>query len=184
MKHDLRTEIKTKLASLGEEGLKEKSAALELRFLESPEFNVADSILVYISFQKEPETREVIKKALALKKKVYAPKVEGDFICVCELHSLDNLKPGKFGIHEPSGETKCDVREFDLVIVPGLAFDLHGNRLGRGGGFYDRLLSSTNAEFIAFAFEEQIVPAIPTLEHDIKVHKIFTDKRVIECQEK
>jgi len=181
-KDGLRKEIKERLSRLSEEVLKAKSAAIEKRFLESPEFNFSQSLLAYVSLPGEPETRGVIKRALELKKKVYAPKVEGDYVCVCELSGLDRLRPGRFGIHEPPGETRCDVREFDLVIVPGLAFDLHGNRLGRGGGFYDRLLSSTNAEFIAFAFEEQVVKKVPVQEHDVRVHKIFTDERMIECE--
>ena len=181
-KDGLRKQIKEKLSKLSDEELRAKSALLERRFLESPEFNSAESMLIYVSLPREPETRGVIKKALELKKRVYAPKVEGDYVCVCELHSLDRLRPGRFGIYEPPGEAKCDLREFDIVIVPGLAFDIHGNRLGRGGGFYDRLLSSINARFIGFAFEEQIVNRVPALEHDVRVHKIFTDTRVIECE--
>jgi len=180
-KDGLRKQIKERLSRLSSEELKAKSAALEKRFLESPEFNSSQSLLVYISLPEEPETRGIVKKSLELKKKVYAPKLDGDYICVCELHGLDKLKPGHFGIYEPPGDAKCDLREFDLVIVPGLAFDIHGNRLGRGGGFYDKLLSSLTGEFIAFAFDEQIVNRVPTLEHDVRVHKIFTDARVIDC---
>ena len=183
-KDGLRGKIKEGIAALSPEELHSKSLALEQRFLASPEFEAANSILAYVAMKTEPETRNVIKRALELKKKVYAPKVDGDFVCVCELHGLEKLKPGRFGIHEPPGEARCELRRFDVVIVPGLAFDIHGNRLGRGGGFYDRLLASTEGEFIAFAFDEQVVSEVPTQEHDIRVHKIFTDKQVVECRKK
>jgi len=183
-KKNLRNEMKAKLAQLKPEELKSKSALLEKKFIESPEFEAADSLLIYVAMDSEPETRGIIAEALRTGKRVFAPKVEGDFICVCQLHSLTHLKPGKFGIHEPPGETKCDLREFDAVIIPGMAFDLHGGRLGRGGGFYDRLLSSTSGEFIGFAFDEQVVAEVPKMEHDVHVHKIFTDKRVVECKAK
>lgn len=181
-KRNLRNEMTGLLSKLKPEELKAKSLALERRFLGSPEFEAADSILIYVAMNSEPETRGIISEALRRGKKVFAPKVEGDFICVCRLHSLSHLSLGKFGIHEPPGEAKCDAREFDLVVIPGLAFDLKGNRLGRGGGFYDRLLSSTSGEFMAFAFDEQVVDEVPNMEHDIRVHKIFTDKKVIECR--
>jgi len=183
-KRDLRAEIKGRLARLKPEELHGKSLALEQRFLESPEFEAADSILIYVAVNSEPETRKIIGEALRGKKQVFAPKVEGDFICVCRVHSLAHLSPGKFGIHEPPGEAKCDLREFDVVVIPGLAFDLKGNRLGRGGGFYDRLLSSTSGDFIGFCFDEQVVGDVPNLEHDVRVHKIFTDRRVVECRGK
>lgn len=183
-KKNLRAEMKAKLAKLGPEGLKAKSEALERKFIESPEFEAADSMLIYVAMNSEPETRKIISEALKRGKAVYAPKVEGEFICVCRLHSLAHLSPGKFGIHEPPGEAKCELRQFDAVVIPGLAFDLRGGRLGRGGGFYDRLLSSMSGDFIGFCFDEQVVDEVPKMEHDIHVHKIFTDARVIECREK
>ena len=93
MKHGMRGEIKSKVAALTPEGLHAKSLAIEKRFLESSEFESADSILIYVAMKTEPETRNVIKRALELKKKVYAPKVEGDFVCVCQVHGLEKLKP-------------------------------------------------------------------------------------------
>ncbi len=183
-KKNLRNEMKAKLAKLKPEELKAKSEALEKKFAESPEFEAADSILIYVATSSEPETRKIISEALKRTKAVFVPKVEGDFICVCRLHALEQLLPGKFGIHEPPGEAKCELKQFDVVVIPGLAFDLHGGRLGRGGGFYDRLLSSLSGNFIGFCFDEQVVGEVPKMEHDMHVHKIFTDERVIECRKK
>jgi 5-formyltetrahydrofolate cyclo-ligase len=183
-KKNLRNEMKARLAKLKPEELKAKSEALERRFIESPEFEAADSMLIYVAMSSEPETRKIIAEALKRKKAVFAPKVEGDFICVCRLHSLEHLSPGKFGIHEPPGEAKCELKQFGVIVIPGLAFDLRGGRLGRGGGFYDRLLSSVSGDFIGFCFDEQVVDEVPKMEHDVHVHKIFTDERVIECRKK
>lgn len=180
-KRAMREKMKGLLSAIPAASLHEKSAALESRFLSSPEFISARSLLVYVSLPNEPETRGIIKRALELKKSVYAPKVEGDDICVCRLHGLSGLSPGRFGISEPPGEAKCELREFDVAIVPGLAFDLKGNRLGRGGGFYDRLLAVTKGELVGFAFDEQVVDKVPSAGHDVKVEKVFTDKRVVGC---
>ena len=178
----LRKRMRETLSGIPAAGLREKSLEIGRRLASSREFAEAGSILAYVSLPGEPETRGIIKKALRLKKAVYAPKVEGDSVCVCRLHGLEGLKPGRFGICEPPGEARCGVHEFGLVLVPGLAFDPRGRRLGRGGGFYDRLLSEASGEFAALAFDEQVVARVPTAPHDVRVDRIFTDKRVIECR--
>jgi len=183
-KKRIRETIGRLLRGLSRNEILEKSRMIEKRFLSSPEFNSCESILSYVSIPLEPETRGIMGEALSQKKLLFAPKVEGDYVCVCRLESLSHLRPGRFGIPEPPGSARCEIRDFDLVLVPGVAFDKAGRRLGHGGGFYDRLLSSLSGEFIALAFDNQVIGRVPDLEHDVRVHKIFTERRVVDCRKK
>jgi len=160
----------------------DKSSVLENRFLSSPEFISADSLLVYAAFDREPETRKIIRTAMALGKRVFVPRVECREICVCKLTSMGELAPGAFGIHEPPAEAKCEDHEFDIIVVPGLAFDKAGHRLGRGGGFYDRLLKKLGGMRIGLAFDEQVLEGVPNEAHDVLMDKIFTNSQVVECR--
>jgi len=91
------------------------------------------------------------------------------------------LRPGKFGIREPvEGCEEVALKRLDLILAPGLAFDLHGRRLGRGKGIYDRLLATASGTSCGVAFDEQIVGGIPVEEHDIHVNRILTPTRWIE----
>jgi len=97
-----------------------------------------------------------------------------------EIKSFDELKKGTFGILEPPQDRfrKVRISEFDLVIVPGIAFDLTGHRIGFGGGFYDSFLGSITATKIALAYEFQIVDEIPTRAEDVKIDILVTEKSV------
>ncbi|MCG2708811.1 MAG: 5-formyltetrahydrofolate cyclo-ligase, partial [Thermodesulfovibrionales bacterium] len=103
-----------------------------------------------------------------------------------EIKDITELTKGYMGILEPSvSEGKLTgLDNIDIIIIPGAAFDVSGSRLGYGAGFYDRLLAGIKKKIpiIAPAYEEQIVDDIPSEPHDVKVDKIVTDKRVIECE--
>ena len=97
---------------------------------------------------------------------------------------LTNLKEDKYGILEPTKDIEAmNKNELDLVIMPGLAFDTNGGRLGYGGGYYDKYLQKIagNLSKVALAYDFQIVQEVPKEEHDIKVDYIITEKREIEC---
>jgi 5-formyltetrahydrofolate cyclo-ligase len=99
-----------------------------------------------------------------------------------EIHSLtSDVHHGLLGVREPVEGMPVPVSDIDLVIVPGLGFDEHGNRLGRGRGFYDRFLSHRDFRAVAcaLAFEEQIVPAVPAGASDVRMHMLVTDQRVV-----
>jgi 5-formyltetrahydrofolate cyclo-ligase len=116
---------------------------------------------------------------------------------IYEIKDTEELVKGYFGIPEPnvsadisaniSESRRMNVEHMDLILVPGVAFDEQCNRLGYGKGFYDKLLSRVRGQgssvkcLIALAYEEQIVGSIPSESHDIKMDKIITDKRIIEC---
>ncbi len=143
---------------------------------------------LFASFRSEVDTLGVAEELLQSGRRIVFPKVDKErrFLLLYEVHKLEELIPGYMGIPEPSvltGERAVDIHGVDLVIVPGAGFDSEGNRIGYGGGYYDRLLSSLSPEvpIVAPAYEEQIVGSVPAEAHDIKVNIIVTDRRVIRC---
>ncbi|GFP33793.1 5-formyltetrahydrofolate cyclo-ligase, partial [Candidatus Hakubella thermalkaliphila] len=124
------------------------------------------------------------------RKKIILPKVdkENNKLKFYEIKDITELAKGYMGILEPSVSEERLTRLDDIVIIiiPGAAFDVSGSRLGYGAGFYDRLLAGMKNKIpvIAPAYEEQIVENISSELHDVKVDKIVTDKRVIECEGK
>ena len=150
-----------------------------------PEFLSAKTVLFYASFRSEVETLSLIRESLAMGKKVLLPKVDikNSVLTLYEIKNMNELSPGYMGIPEPNlPDERCAViDDADLAIIPGAAFDLSGNRLGYGAGYYDGLLSqrTRNIQIIALAYDEQLVESIPAEKHDVRVDMIVTDKRVI-----
>ena len=160
---------------------KAKSREIEERLFSLPEFRQAHTVMFFASFRSEVETHEMIRRALAEGKRVVLPKVKGGELGLFEIKDFDKeVSPGAWGIPEPHEFRPTKTDEVDLIVVPGAAFDAHGNRLGYGAGFYDKLLSTYKGMIGALAFELQIVPNIPADSHDVPVKKIVTEKRVIE----
>lgn len=157
------------------------SREIERRLFDLPEFRNAGVVLFYASFQSEVETHFMIRRALAEGRRVALPKVKGKSLELREISNFDeDVLPGAWGIPEPEKGTPIGPGAVGLIIVPGAVFDEHGNRIGYGAGFYDRLLPAYSGPTVALAFEVQIVPAVPADRHDIPVGKIVTEKRIIE----
>jgi len=140
---------------------------------------------IYISSKPgEVDTHRLIESALAAAKRVCVPVLEkgSDNLKVVEIESLDNLSPGSFGILEPSPAARRSAAptEWDLAVVPGIAFDRFGHRLGFGRGYYDRLLAKTQAPTLALAFGFQVIEPFPTLPQDIDMDLILTENQTIE----
>lgn len=186
----IRREILLKRDAIPENIKKEKDTAIRQRIIQLPEFTDAKTILFYASFRSEVDTSEMIKITLSQGKRAILPKVdkENKMLKLYEIKAMSELMQGYMGISEPSvSEGKLTgLDDIDLIIIPGAAFDIHGNRLGYGAGFYDRLLAGmkNKISIIAPAYEEQIIEKIPSEPHDVKVTKIVTDMRVIECEGK
>ena len=151
-------------------------------------FKAAQTVFVYVSFKSEVDTFKIIQKALKLGKRVAVPKVDGPVMDFYEIHSLEELFPGNFGILEPQVQDKQPVIPMagDVMLVPGAVFDRKGSRIGYGKGYYDRywdkLISTYGSKpyLIALAFACQISPKkLPNEEHDKKIDCILTDRRVI-----
>lgn len=157
-----------------------KSREIEERLFSLAEFMSAHAVLFFASFRSEVETGTMIRRALASGKRIILPKVKGKKLELFEIKNFDkDVSPCIWGIPEPQESAPVTLDQIDVIVVPGAAFDEHGNRLGYGAGFYDKLLSEFTKLTIAVAFEEQIVPKIPTDPHDVPVRKIVTEKRVI-----
>ncbi|MDA8169460.1 MAG: 5-formyltetrahydrofolate cyclo-ligase [Nitrospiraceae bacterium] len=158
--------------------------AIRQRLSGLDEFKAAGTILFYASFKSEVETMPLIEQALAGGKKILLPKVKGGGLELFEIKETAGLAKGFMGIPEPTGkERPASVDEADIVIVPGVAFDTEGGRLGYGKGYYDKLLSKAERRIplVALAYEAQVFSGerLPLEPHDIKMDKIITEKRTI-----
>jgi len=165
-------------------GVKNRLILANVETLE--EFISSKVIFTFASFRSEVDTTGIIRLAFSSGKRVVLPRVEGQDLGLFEIRDLAELAPGYMKIPEPSGltdERRVGINDVDAVIIPGAAFDVRGNRIGYGGGYYDRLLAGLRKSVvvIAPAYEEQIVEAVPTDEHDKKVNILVTDRRVIRC---
>jgi 5-formyltetrahydrofolate cyclo-ligase len=158
-----------------------KSREIENRLFRLPEFIGSSVIMFFASFRSEVDTVPMMRRALAEGKRVVLPKVQGKHLALFEIRDFDkDISSGTWGIPEPHENNCIALDAVDLMIVPGLAFDERGNRLGYGAGFYDRLLASFTKMTVALAFEVQMVSKVPAAQHDIAIKKIMTEKRVIE----
>ncbi len=150
---------------------------------------------MYASFRSEVDTTRFLPDILKLGKRLILPVVDirHKTLKLYYLYNTSDLRPGYMNIPEPhvNSSHRATLKDIDLVVIPGTGFDCRGNRLGYGGGYYDKLLSYESRQLekadhhittIALAFEEQIGEEIPSEPHDIKVDMIVTDKRLIHCK--
>lgn len=172
----LRTQFREKRRALLPDLAGEKSLAITRKLLELKEYRDATSVLFYVSTPEEVDTHDVIQQTLGLGKKVYLPKIKGEVLAICPLLTFEDLEPGEFGILEPcETATPTHPAEIDLIVIPGVAFDSKGNRLGHGKGHYDRLLKETHGFKVGLAFDEQVADELPTEEHDVPLDLLLTD---------
>jgi len=163
-----------------------KSYKIQERLFRLPEFARAKTILFYVSTRDEVKTESMIKKALEYGKRGVVPisNLKERTLNLSEIKDFDSeLEPGAFNILEPKERFLRPVlpEEIDLVIVPGVAFDEKGNRIGYGMGFYDRFLRGIRKYIpvIGLAYELQIVDDIPVHDKDVTMDKIVTEKGII-----
>jgi 5-formyltetrahydrofolate cyclo-ligase len=183
-KSEIRNRIRELRRKQDSSSIIKKSGAIWKFLLSLPEYRKARTIALYASITKEGEvaTADIIEGSLAQNKKVYLPKVVSDHLEFFNVKSIEELKEGAFGILEPTGD-KVKAEQIDLIVLPGIAFDVFGNRLGFGRGYYDRFLKKVrNASMVALAFDFQIVNRIPSTKSDVRIHKIVTESRIINCK--
>ena len=146
-------------------------------------FKKANSIHIYISKKYEPKTSKIIKFCWNKSKVVNVPCVipGTETLFHSELNSFNDLSKGDFGVLEPSPKKRIasKTESFDLIIVPGIAFDINGGRIGYGKGFYDRFLVQTKAFRLALAFDFQVIESIPTELHDVPMNGIITESKIL-----
>lgn len=189
MKHSIRNNVLQMRESHPANERGEKSREIMKRLLSLDDFSDAITVMLYVSIKGEVETREIIRDCLSIGKKVAVPIAdkENRTLSVAEIKSLEDLREGSFSILEPSEDfvRLLNPEEVDVVIVPGIAFDRKGNRIGYGFGYYDNFLKTVRPDcrIIALAYELQIVEDVPVDSNDVKIGKIVTEKRVIDCSQ-
>lgn len=173
---------------LSEEAIRKMSAAIAQKLECLEEFRASRNLLFFLSLPREVQTDEMIQMALDMGKKVYVPLVDADHqqLNISELPGLGiEFEEKRFGIREP-GSSHIKVLSpgvLDFVLVPGLAFDLKGGRIGYGGGYYDKFLKEVHDHVVrvGVAFDFQALDSIPQSEYDVPVQKILTEKEIITC---
>ena len=168
----------------------QRSHTIVSRLRQLPEFQVSRNVLWYVSARTEVDTREALRAELAASRPVIVPYCHEDRLRLFRLHNEAELDRGRYGISEPRhalrglDERRVRIEDVDLIVVPGVAFDPSGSRLGYGKGYYDKLLGGavSSTRIVALAFECQIVPRIPIEPHDARLHRIVTEERIYWCE--
>ncbi len=177
-KQNLRQEMRQRKKAYGSEQLRRMSQPINEALLAHPRLMSAHTILLYASLADEVNTHELINTLLQQGKTLLLPVVVDDHTMkICRYTHDTNVGHGSFGIMEPQAEAFTDYEQIDLILVPGMAFDRHGHRLGRGKGYYDRFLSQAKDCYkIGVCFPFQVVDEVPTDEHDVRMDEIITQK--------
>lgn len=178
-KKEIRTYIKNEKKKLSQEEILYKSSIIAKRLIELPEYINSKCIFIYVNFNEEVITRDIISHAIEHGKRVAVPVIKNQNMDFYYINGLEDLSPGYFGILEPRELFKTK-EENPCIIMPGLAFNMKGHRIGYGKGFYDEYLKNRlEYKRIALAYKFQVLDKIPYGESDIPVDKIVTEGEVI-----
>lgn len=174
-KKDLRNFIRLQKRMFSNQQLAELSEQIIARLMASPKLKAAKTVLMYYSLDDEVNTHRAVDALLEQGKEVLLPTVVSDTDMELRRYTgPQDLQGGFFNIMEPVGERFDRYEEIEVAVVPGMAFDSQNNRLGRGKGYYDRMLPRlTNAYKIGVCFDFQRLPGIPTDEFDQKVDEVI-----------
>lgn len=179
LKDRLRSKMRKKIQAISPARQKSKSLQIFKHVLASDFYQQSGSLLIYVSFKTEVNTQGLIRRALKDGKKVFVPHITGKKMRACRIRNFDrDLKEGAFGILQPHSPDDRDLKnsDFDLVFVPGLAFDEKGGRLGRGAGYFDRYLAKLKKTIkIGLAYKQQVVKTVPLEKHDVCLDFLITD---------
>jgi len=183
MKKELREKIMRLRNSHCKKEKEKKDEEIKRLLFSTKEFKFSKLVLFYYPIKDEVDTTKMIEESLKLGKRVFLPvtDVKNHKLIISEINTIDDLIEGAFGILEPKNTSPVKINNIELVIVPGIAFDKRGYRIGYGMGYYDKLLNGFDKHTIGLAYDFQIVKKIPNETHDIPVKKIITEKRIIEC---
>ncbi len=181
-KEVLRRSVLAQREALSSASARARGERIQRRVLELPVYRAARAVALYSPVGNEVGTSEISRDALEARKRLCYPKAADGFPRVVRVRSEADMVPGRYGILEPAGSESCEDPGL-AVFVPGVAFDRNGNRLGRGAGWYDRLLERLGARAprIALAYEFQLVEEVPTEPGDLPVHYVVTEDRVVAC---
>ena len=172
-KKELRAQIRKLKRAMTEEQIVEASARLGELFLETPEYKAAKTIYGYLPYNQEVRTVPMLEQALRDGKKVAVPKCYGDEMRFIYMDDLSKVAPGYADIPEPIADDPVADDKTALVLMPGMAFTEKGDRMGYGGGFYDKFLAAEPEHpTVALCYAFQMVESLPTEEYDIPVDRV------------
>ncbi len=180
-KDSIRDSIAKQRFALSDVEVEEKSLLISDNLYSLESFKLSKRIALYSPILNEVRTESIFFNAIQTEKEVYFPRVNGSSLDFHRVHNLEQLKPSKFGVLEPEITSfKAHIKEIDVFIIPGLAFDSFGNRLGYGKGYYDRaLIDITEENKIGLCYSFQIFDSVPSNENDRRVGTIITEKDIV-----
>lgn len=176
-KSEIRYKMKSLRVLLSETARRSAAEEVFERLEKTAAFLLADRIMMYHSLPDELSTHEFLKKWSG-KKRFYLPRVNGVDLEVLP-YEESRLELGSFHIEEPTGQDLTDPSEIEMVVVPAVAYDRQGKRLGRGKGFYDRFLKNTKATKVGVGYEFQLIDELPTEPHDVAMDMVITQHTTI-----
>ena len=183
-KEQLRREMEELRKNRDPSWCSEASRRIIGRLQELEVFRSARRVSLYKHLPGEVELEDLFDACWKLDQQTCMP-VFNRTLRIYELAAIDartRFRTGHYGIREPEERVPVSLDQVNLMIVPGVAFDVEGNRLGRGGGYYDRLLAGFRGVSVAVAFDFQIVPRLPTESHDIPVDLVVTESKLLKVQ--
>ncbi|MCR5737848.1 MAG: 5-formyltetrahydrofolate cyclo-ligase [Eubacterium sp.] len=174
MKQKIRKDMIQKRKDLTNQEYQTKSDCICQKIMKRSDFQQANVVYAYFAVRQEVSLETLIQYCLENKKQIALPRVEDENIAFYLIHGLEDVEEGYFHVMEPNGF--CEKAPApDLILVPGVAFTKVGNRLGYGGGFYDRFLKKTPCQTIGIGYDFQLMKELPTEEHDICLDEVITD---------
>jgi len=185
-KVELRRQLRNRLLSIPAAEQKAKSKKACQNLVSTEEFESASIVMLFLSLPHEVDTSDAILHAWQLGKTVAVPKISWQqrHMIPVQITSLETgFSTSSWGLRNPTAGAPIPFGEIDLVVAPGLGFDRQGNRLGRGGSYYDRFFANkeVKAARCGLAFAEQVLDTIPVTESDEPVHFLVTDEEIVYC---
>lgn len=178
-KQTIREQLLTARRSVPQFEVLQRSEAVHKRLHGLAEFNQASTVLCYVSCRGEVDTLPVLEQCIARGVSVFAPRIDGTTMEWRRFSGFNSLKRGRFGILEPTKDSPLYASHDDaVVLVPGVAFTPHGDRLGMGGGYFDQFLATSTCFRVGLAFDYQIVDSLPHEEHDQIMDVIVTESTI------
>lgn len=181
-KDEIRNAVKAKRRQLTREQIDEASGRITEHIISLDCYKKADTVMTYLSAFKEPSTDGIISRLFFDNKRVVVPISNTDTFTITPsyLTSPDKLIKGAYGIKEPEECIAADISGIDLALIPGIAFDINGARIGFGKGYYDRFLAAFKGIKAGICYDFQLLDYVPSSPHDVKMDIILTEKRILQ----
>ncbi len=180
MKNQIRKQNKEKRRAMSKDEAREKSSAAARAFTEWDIYKNSKQIMVYLPLGNETDTKDVVLAAFRDGKRLVLPVTDAKtgIITPCIYEKDTKLIKGAFSVSEPASIVPADMSKTDVVLVPGIAFDKSGNRVGFGKGCYDRLLKDATAIKVGYCYDFQVCDEIPACEYDVKMDFLVTENGI------